>query len=149
MYTDALDGRHAAQAERKQDRFIHWPEDKAPRGSLKLGYYLCFLKCWTITPPSRWKIDKPRTTGIPASPGNAYRTKPVRRGESEPDYSLYREGGHLRILHQESLWSDKCNQPFFLRCWCHLEKQGAFLTKMKLLPLCVVPASHILMCHRE
>lgn len=29
------------------------------------------------------------------------------------------------------------------------EKQGTFLTKIKLLPLSVVPASHILMCHRE
>lgn len=28
------------------------------------------------------------------------------------------------------------------------EKQGTFLTKIKLLPLWVVPASHISMCHR-
>ena len=29
------------------------------------------------------------------------------------------------------------------------EKQGTFVTKIKLLPLWVVPASHILMFHRE
>lgn len=118
---------------RRGNRILLFTGQKTKRpGEVKAGHCFCFSTCCTRTP-----------TGIPL-PGERLQNKACPSGKKRAWlHTLYREGGHLRLCTKKSLWSVTCrHQPCFLRCWCHLEKQGAFLTKTKWLPLWVAPASH-------
>ena len=116
--------------------FSHWPEDKTPTGSLKLRYYLCFLKCWTITRFSYWKIS-PEQLKFTFSVENVQRTKHAHTGRNWAWlYPPKWKGKKFQIPHKESMWSDKYNcwpkqfnQPFFLRCLCDFWETGYFCNK--------------------
>lgn len=121
----------------KYDHFIHWPEDKASNGSLKLGYYPCFLKCWTITRFSSWEIS-PEQLKITLSVKNVQRTKHAHTGRNWAWlYPLKgKETKKFQILHKESMWSDKYNcwqkqldQLFFQICLCDFQETWYFPNK--------------------
>ena len=87
LYKTLFDGRNTLYKEMKCHLWntitpsSHWLKEKAPIISLKLKYYLCFLKCWAITKFSSWKIS-PEELTFTFSMENALRTKHAHTGRN-------------------------------------------------------------------
>lgn len=128
---------------RRGNRIILFSGQKTTcQGEFKAGVLSLLLKMLNNNSAFPLK-DKPRTTDFHSSRGNAHSTKPAHQGESEPDYTRCGERGGIsefctkQVCGQINVAAGRNNliNHASRDAYATWRKQGAFLTKMKLLPL--------------